>query len=43
MTSKVAVKVLKMQVLRAKGKKIKDSLNMLIQVLKEYIRILDVF
>ena len=33
MTSKVAVKVPKSQVLRAEGKKIKDELNMLIQVL----------
>ena len=39
MTSKVAVKVPKMQVLRAEGKKIKDALNMLIQVLEEARRI----
>ena len=35
MTSKVAVKVKKRQVLKAEGKKIKDALNMLIQVLEE--------
>ena len=33
MTSKVVVKVLKRQVLRVEEKKIKDVLNMLIQVL----------
>ena len=43
MTSKVAVKVPKRQVLRAEGKKIKDALNMLIQVLKKSRRIWDVF
>ena len=32
MTFKVVVKVSKSQVLRANGKKIKDALNMLIQV-----------
>ena len=35
MTSKVAVKIQKRQVLKAEGKKIKDALNMLIQVLEE--------
>ena len=35
MTSKVPIKVSKRQVLRAEGKKIKDALNKLIQVLKE--------
>ena len=39
MTSKTAVRVPKRQVLRAEGKKIKDSLNMLIQVLDESRRI----
>ena len=34
-TSKAAVKVPKWQVLRTKGKKIKDALNLLIQVLEE--------
>ena len=34
MTVKVAVKVPKRQVLRVGGKKIKDALNMLIQVLE---------
>ena len=43
MTSKVAVKVSKRQVLRAEGKKIKDALNMLIQVLEESRCIWDVF
>ena len=43
MTSKVAVKVPKRQVLRIEGKKIKDALNMLIQVLEESRRIWDVF
>ena len=40
MTSKVAVKVSKRQVLRAEGKNIKDALNMLIQVVEEstYLR-----
>ena len=33
MTSKIVVKVIKMQVLRVEGKKINDPLNMLIQVL----------
>ena len=42
MTSKVVVKVPKRQVLRAEGKKIKDALNMLIQVLEESRRIWDV-
>ena len=42
-TSKAAVKVPKRQVLRAKRKKIKDALNMLIQVLEESRRIWDVF
>ena len=36
MTSKVAIKVPKRQVLRVEGKKIKVALNMLIQVLEEY-------
>ena len=43
MTSKVVVKVLKRQVLRVEGKKIKEALNMLIQVLEEYRHIWDVF
>ena len=43
MTSKTTVKVPKRQVLRAKGKKIKDALNMLIQVLDESRHIWDVF
>ena len=43
MTSKVAVKVAKRQVLRADRKKIKDAVNMLIQVLEESICIWDVF
>ena len=43
MTSKTAVKVPKRQVLITKGKKIKDALNMLIQVLEESKCILDVF
>ena len=43
MTSKVVVKVPKRQVLRAEGKKIKDSLNMLIQVLEQSSHIWDVF
>ena len=34
MTSKTVVKVTKMQVLRAEGKKIKYALNILIQVLE---------
>ena len=38
-TSKVVVKVPKRLVLRAEGKKIKDTLNMLIQVLQESRRI----
>ena len=42
-TSKTTVKVPKRQVLRAKGKKIKDALNMLIQVLDESRHIWDVF
>ena len=42
MTSKVVVKVLKRQVLRAEGNKIKDALNMTIQVLEESRRIWDV-
>ena len=43
MTTKVAVKVLKIQVLRAEGKNIKDALNTLIQVLDESKHIWDVF
>ena len=43
MTSKIAIKVQKRQVLRVEGKKIKDALNMLIQVLEESRRIWDVF
>ena len=43
MTSKVTTKVPKMQVLRVEGKKIKDALNMLIQVLEESRCIWDVF
>ena len=43
MTSKVAVKVPKRQVLRVEGKKIKDALNVLIQVLEESRHIWDVF
>ena len=43
MTSKIAIKVQKRQVLKVEGKKIKDALNMLIQVLKESRRIWDVF
>ena len=43
MTSKVAVKAQKRQVLRAEGKNIKDALNMLIQVLEESRCIWDVF
>ena len=39
MTSKTAVKVPKMHVLRAEGKKINDALNMLIQVLEDSRRI----
>ena len=35
MTSKVAVKVPKREVLRVEGKKINDALNMLIQVLEK--------
>ena len=42
-TSKVAIKVPKRQVLRVEGKKIKDAHNMLIQVLKESRRIWTVF
>ena len=42
-TSKAKVKVPKRQVLRAEGKKIKDALDMLIRVLDESRRILDVF
>ena len=42
-TSKVALKVPKKQVLRAKGKKIKDTLNTLIRVLEEFKRTLNVF
>ena len=42
-TSKVAIKVPKRQVLRVEGKKIKDAHNMLIQVLKESRRIRTVF
>ena len=42
MTSKVAVKVPKRKVLRVEGKKIKNAPNMLIQVLEESRRILDV-
>ena len=41
-TSMAIVKVSKMQVLRAEGKKINDALNMLIRVLKESRRIWDV-
>ena len=43
MTSKTIVKVPERQVLRTEGKKIKDALNKLIQVLEESRRILDVF
>ena len=43
MTSKTVVKVQKRQVLRAEGKKTKDALNMLIQVLEESRCIWDVF
>ena len=43
MTSKVVVKVPKRQVLRVEGKKIKDALDMLIQVLEESRHIWDVF
>ena len=43
MTSKIAIKVQKRQVLRVEGKKIKDALNMLIQVLEESRRIWDIF
>ena len=43
MTSKIAIKVQKRQVLKVEGKKIKDALNMLIQVLKESRSIWDVF
>ena len=39
MTSKVAVKVPKRQVLRVEGKKIKDVFNMLIQVQEESRRL----
>ena len=42
MTSKVATKVPKRQVLRVEGKKIKYALNMLIQVLKDSKHIWDV-
>ena len=42
-TSKVAVIVPKRQVLGAEGKKIKDALNMIIQILEKFIRIWDVF
>ena len=42
-TSKVVIKVQKRHVLRVEGKKIKDALNMLIQVLEESSRIWDVF
>ena len=42
-TSKTTVKVPKRQVLRAKGKKIKEALNMLIQVLEESRHIWDAF
>ena len=43
MTSKVAIKVSKRHVLRVEGKKIKNELSMLIQVLEESRRIWDVF
>ena len=43
MTFESVVKVPKRQVLRAKGKKIKDPLDILIQVLGESTRIWDVF
>ena len=43
MTSKTTVKGPRRQVLRVEGKKIKDALNMLIQVLEESKRNLDVF
>ena len=39
MTSKVAVKVPKRQVLRVEGKKIKDALNMISQIIEESRRI----
>ena len=42
-TSKTTVKVPKRKVLRAKGKKIKEALNMLIQVLEESRHIWDAF
>ena len=43
MTFKVVIKVPKRQALRAEGKKIKDALNMLIQILEESRHIWDVF
>ena len=43
MTSKVLVKVPKRQILRVEGKKIKDALNMLIQIVEESRPIWDVF
>ena len=43
MTFKVAVKVPKMQVLIAEGKKIKNAVNILIQVLEESSCIWDFF
>ena len=42
-TSKATVKVPKRRVLRAQGKKIKDSFSLLIRVLEESRRICDVF
>ena len=43
MTSKTPVKVPKREDLKAKGKKIKNAFNMLIQVLEESSRIWKVF
>ena len=43
MASKVVVKVPKRQVLSAKGKKIKNALNILIQILEESRHMWDVF
>ena len=42
-TSKAALKVPEKEVLRAERKKIKDTLNMLIRVLEESKRTLNVF
>ena len=42
-TSKIAIKIPKRLVLRVEGKKIKDVLNMLIQVLEESKCIWDAF